>query len=145
MTEFEMAYLLTDMQAMMATQATTSLTVVSGFLIAGYIAAHRLNRLMVGILLGIYTYWFLGTAFQLSRQVASHSGLILKMHNYAAAGKGLEWHAAKDAMAPRWVLEAAPTSAVLFASAIFAASIVFFFQCRRMNHKIEAGTWHPKV
>jgi hypothetical protein len=34
---------------------------------------------------------------------------------------------------------------LLFSCTVFAGSIVFFFHCRRVNRKAEAGAWKPKA
>jgi hypothetical protein len=143
MTEFEMAYLLTDMQVAISTSNTVTLTIVSGFLVASYVAAHKLNRLMVWLLVGVYSYWWVGAAGLQNRQMVTYMRLLGKMHAFAAEGKGLEWHSAAS-IPSQGLLDAGPVVALLFNLTVFAASIVFFFQCRREGQKADtAATVQP--
>ena len=144
MTEFEMAYLLTDMQSAMANVATTQITLVSGFLVASYAIAHRLNRMMLSIALPIYTLWYFGNSFLLSRMQISLNGLVHQIHEVAAAGKGLQWHSAANAMAPEWLLEIGPYVQWTLIFLIYGGTILFFVQCRRHNRNAETGAWKPK-
>lgn len=81
MSEFEMAYLLNDIQLAITANSSMLFTIVSTFLVASYVAAHRLSPLMIGILLGIYAYAFLGTALAIERQMASMFGLGIKLRH----------------------------------------------------------------
>lgn len=145
MTEFEMAYLLTDMQSALANYTATFFTGVSGFLVSGYVAAHRLNRTMLAVVLSLYTVWFVPVVFMMSRMGISFSGLLHEMHQFAAAGKGLQWHAAATAIAPDWLFDLGPYPMYLFGVAVYCGTMYFFLHCRRVNHKAEGGAWHPKV
>lgn len=144
MTEFEMAYLLTDMQAALATQGALFFTLVSGFLVTSFVAAHRLTRLMVVVAITLYTAFYLQMIFTFSRMGISMAGLVQQMHQFAADGKGLAWHAASNAV-PEWALQMAPYPAYLSGTLVYAATIIFFFHCRHVNHKAETQTWKPRV
>jgi hypothetical protein len=140
MTEYEMASLVTDMQAALAAGSIELATIVSGFLVAGYVAAHRLSRLMIAIVLGVYTFWFFGAAFILSRQFISLSGLVTEIHNFATAAKGLQWHAAAGEIPSEWMMNSlGPVVSYFIFPIMFAGSVVFFFHCRRVNRKAEIG------
>jgi len=145
MTEFEMAYLMTDMQSAIANMSTVCFTGVSGFLVGGYFAAHRLNRTLVAILIFLYTLWFYQTVFLLSRMGISLVGLVREIHQFAAAGKGLQWHSAAFAQAPDWVLDLGAVPAYVTGLIVYCGTIYFFLQCRRTNQKAEGGAWHPKI
>ena len=138
MTEFEMAYLANDMGGTLTTALTTSFTITSAFLVAGYYAAHRLSGLMIAIILPIYTWINLSFSFFVYRLTVNLNGLYGKMHDYAASGQGLEWHSVAN-LPPQWFRDAVPTFSVLISLIVFAATIVFFFQCRRVNRAAETG------
>ena len=137
MTEFEMAYLVTDMQIAVSTTSATLFTITSAFLVAGYYVAHRLTPLMIGVLIVIYAWSFFGTTFVLNRELISLFGLAGEIHSYAGTGKGLHWHAAANP-APAWLLSAGVVAAFALNVIVFVATLVFFFHCRRVNRKAEA-------
>lgn len=144
MTEFEMAYLVTDMQIAVSTTFATLFTITSAFLLAGYYAAHRLTPLMIGVLIVIYAWSFFGTTFMINRELISLFGLAGEINTYASTGNGLQWHAAANP-APAWLLSVGVVLAFCLNVIIFIATLVFFFHCRRVNRKSEAGAWKPKV
>jgi small basic protein len=145
MSEFEMAYLLNDIQLAITANSSMLFTIVSAFLVASYVVAHRLSPLMIGILLGIYAYAFLGTALAIERQMASMFGLGYQIATQAAAGNQLHWHAFANPWAPPSERSVLPMATLLFSCTVFVGSIVFFFHCRRVNRKAEAGAWRPKA
>jgi hypothetical protein len=144
MTEFEMAYLATDMQVAVSTTSATLFTIMSAFLVAGYYASHRLTPLMIGVLTAIYAWAFFGTAFMLNREFISLFGLAGEINAYAGTGKGLQWHAAANP-APAWLLSAGLVVSSILNAIMFVGTLVFFFHCRSVNRKAEAGAWKPKV
>ena len=145
MTEFEMAYLLTDMQSAMANQTAVFVTVISGFLAGSYVAAHRLTNLMIAVAIWLYTMFFISEMFMLTRMGISLGGLVQQMHQFALDGKGLQWHSAANYIAPGIWFQLGPYPGYVTGTLIYAATIVFFFHCRRVNRKAEAGHWKPKA
>jgi hypothetical protein len=146
MTEFEMAYLLTDMQAAISTGSSELITLVTGFLVAGYTVGHRLSRWMLAVVLGIFGYWYSMSVFILSRQILSLGGLVQEIHSFAESGKGLQWHVAAGQIPPSWLVQdVTPVALNIVFITVFAAAIAFFLQCRRMNRKAEVGAWKPKA
>lgn len=145
MTEFEMAYLVTDMQSASANQTTVLTTGVSGILVGGYVAAHRLTKLMLAFAISLYTLFFGGQIFLLTRMQLTLFGLLQQVHQFAAEGKGLQWHSAANYMAPVWLFQLGPYPQYFMAALIYCATIVFFFHCRRVNRKAEVGAWKPKA
>ena len=137
MTEFEMSYLVTDMQIAVSTTNATLFTITSAFLVAGYYAAHRLTPLMIAVLIGIYAWAFFGTAFMVNRELISLFGLAGEINAYSGAGKGLQWHAAASP-APAWLLNAGVVISLFLNAVMFVATLAFFFHCRRVNRKAEA-------
>lgn len=142
MTEFEMAYLVTDMQIAISTTMATQFTITSAFVLTGYYVAHRLTPLMIGVLVVIYAWFFFGTTFILNRELISLFGVAGEITAYAAAGKGLKWHAAANP-APAWVMSTGVVFGFALNAIIFIATLVFFFHSRRVNRKAEAEV--PKV
>jgi hypothetical protein len=123
---------------------TTLTTITSAFLVTGYVVGHRLTRVMAGAAVAVFTWAFISTAFIASRQIVSLLGLVKEMNDYAAAGKGLAWHAAASPIIG-WAFAGTPYFFMLFGAVVFLGSIVFFFHSRRANRKAEAGAWHPKI
>lgn len=144
MTEFEMAYLMTDMQSALMTSTTTLFTITSAFLVAGYLVSHRLSRLMVLVAVAVFAWAFFTTAFITSRLIYNLLGLVVEINKFATAGKGLQWHAAAQPIVG-WAMAGGTWFFIVFCALVFAGSIVFFFHSRRVNHKAEAGAWKPKV
>lgn len=143
MTEFEMAYLMTDMQAGLMTSTTTLFTITSAFLVAGYVVSHRLSRLMVLVAVAVFGWAFFTTAFITSRQVFNLLGLVAEINKYAAAGKGLQWHAATQPIIG-WALAGGTWFFIIFCALAFVGSLAFFFHSRRINRKAEVAAWKPK-
>ena len=56
MTEYEMANLLNELNMSTSVYASTAFTTVTGFLVAGYLAAHRLSWLMLFIFIFLYEF-----------------------------------------------------------------------------------------
>ena len=144
MTEFEMAYLITDMQAAIMMSTTTLTSITSAFLITAYIASHRLSRIMTLTAVSVFAWAFVTTAFIASRQVVSLLGLVKEINAYAASGKGLAWHAAASPIIG-WAMDGGPYLFNGFAVVVFAGSIAFFFHCRKENRKTDTGALHPKI
>jgi hypothetical protein len=136
MSEYEMAYLFNDMQLAIIAQLSLYVSIMSGFLIMSFLAAHRLSRTMLVVAISLFT-WLWYVLLMLSyREMASFSGLMGEMRNFKDAGKGLVWHNA--AYTPALLLELIPMSWIAFQFIFFIAAIGFFFHCRRKNLTAEA-------
>jgi hypothetical protein len=92
----------------------------------------------------VFAWAFVSTAFIASRQIVSLFGLVKEINDYAAAGKGLAWHAAASPIIG-WAFQGGPYFFGVFAFVVFAGSIAFFFHSRRTNRKAEAGAWKPRA
>jgi hypothetical protein len=143
MTEFEMAYLFNDMRIELDAQAQLFFTVSTAFLVASYIAAHRLTRSMTAIVIGLYVLASAGTIVNMYRQAWAIAGLADEIRKLAVAGKGLAWHPAASMAEPALTFTGLPR-AIIFSLATTAA-VYFFFHCRRVNRKSETSGWKPKV
>jgi hypothetical protein len=137
MSEFEMAYLLTEMQMAASTGFGVMLTVVSGFLVAGYVISHRLNAAMIAIILFLYTWYTFVSINILARIQMSIFGLLEKMKAEAAGGKGLEWHAVNTLPTSTYITEYGVILAFAMGAAMYLGSILFFFIARHMNLRQE--------
>lgn len=143
MSEFELASLHSQMYVQAQAALSTLLTVMSGFLIVSYLAAHRLDRTMIGIGLTLYVGFSTFLVLGASRTMATYAGLSQQIVTFAQNGRGLAWHGATTA--PIWLLELLPLFVVVAGSIGVAASVYFFFHCRRMNLKDQIGAWRPRV
>lgn len=143
MSEFELASLHSQMYVQAQSALGTLLTVLSGFLIVSYLAAHRLDRTTIAVGLAIYVGFGTFLVLGASRTMATYAGLSLEIAKYAQSGRGLAWHGATSA--PIWVLDMMPLFAITAGSIGIATSVYFFFHCRRMNRKEQVGAWRPKV
>jgi hypothetical protein len=143
MTEFELASLHSAMYVQAQSALSTFLTAVSGFLVVSYFAAHRIDLTMTAVGLAIYLGFSAFIVAGTSRTLQTYAGVSQEIKAFAAAGRGLAWHGA--ATAPTWILEVLPFFAFAAGSIAVAGSVYFFFHCRRLNLKDQAGAWRPKV
>ena len=135
MTEFEMATLFNDMQLAIVAQLSLYASIMSGFLIMSFLAAHRLSRTMVAVAISLFA-WLWYVLLMLSyREMAAFTGLMVEMRKFKDAGQGLRWHAA--AYTPVFLLDLIPASWIVFQFIFFAAAVGFFFHCRRENTVTE--------
>jgi hypothetical protein len=143
MTEFEMAYLQNDMLIGLGSGASYFFAMLTAFVVASYLVAHRLTKEMAAIVVGIFIVASCGSIVTMYRVMDSLAGLGREMKAFAGAGKGLAWHGITRT--PEWGLESARyLGSALFIVATIAA-VYFFFHSRRVNRKAEAGGWHPKT
>ena len=56
MSEFELAYLFNEMQMAIVTQLALYVSVMSGFLIMSFLAAHRLSRAMMILAISLFSW-----------------------------------------------------------------------------------------
>jgi hypothetical protein len=141
MTEFEMAYLFNDMWIQINMLAQFYFTMLTAFLVASYVAAHRLTIPMAIVVIGAFVFTSIGTIRNIYLQVQTMLGLATQMKALAQSGKGLAWHSVANMPPPLSGGIIGPVMLTL----ITAAAVYFFFHCRRVNRKAEAGTWKPKV
>ena len=142
MTEYEMASLWVDTFGLV--QITTSLffTALSAFMVASFVAAHRLTATMTAVAMGLFVLFNAVVLFALSRQLLAFQGLVLEMQRVADASNGLAWHVVARTPAP--VLSLALTATIWVYVLATVAAIYFFFHCRAVNRKAEAGELLPK-
>ena len=142
MTEFEMAELVNEFQMMLAVFGSAMLAIVTVFTVGSIFAAHRLTPSMIATTIAIYTVWLAGTVWFVGRTMTNLYGLAGQIAAYAAAGKGMTWHTLAATL-PTGSYTAALWMLIAVALFIYAATLVFFFHCRTVNLKTEAGEWRP--
>jgi hypothetical protein len=113
-------------------------TTVSAFLVAGYLAAHKLTRFMTATVITVYTLWLGGAVMNIVRIAMNLDGLLQQMHLMAERGQGLQWHLVASAY-PQWSLTVAVGSTLFLFGVVYVASVVFFFQSARQSRTAEAG------
>jgi len=135
MTEFEMASLHAELIGLLATQFMGYFTVLSAFMVASYLAAHRLTATMAVIGVGSFGLFCLATMFTASRTLASVQGLSNQMRKFAEAESGLAWHGI--AQTPQAVQEFTVSVAMSVLIVSAASGAYFFFHCRRVNRQAQ--------
>lgn len=130
MTAFEYIYLMNEFEMKVLTGFTVHFSFVSAFLVASYVAAHRLNLRMFGIVIAVYTIMTLYTGLQIFSGVADMAYL---------ARSAMEADAADLIELPKTSMisdTAVPTyramayTFVVITLVIYAASLVFAFGVR---------------
>ena len=146
MTEYEMASLANDMTGTASVLFLNWISVVTAFLVAGYLVSHRMNGWMIATLLLVYSYVYYGMVIPMFGQIANLQGLGRKMEAFANAGSGLEWHSiGTRGLPPQWVWSATDIVNVVAFAVVYLVSIAFFVQCRHMNRNAEVAALAPKV
>lgn len=143
MTEYEMASLANDLLGTASGMATTYFTVVSGFIAASFVAAHRLSRSMVVIVVALFAIWAMSTIGQAGTVMRSYYGLLAQIRDQSSPSGTFGWYAIE--VMPRWFNELRPTSFVVIMYLVGLAAIYFFFHCRRVNRKAELAVEAPKT
>ena len=137
MTEFEMAYLQNDILLALGSAGSYFFAILTAFLVASYLVAHRLTRPMAAVVVTIFIVASWGSIVTMYRITDSLAGLAREMKAFAEAGKGLTWHGITRT--PDWALEnARHLGTTLFIVATIAA-VYFFFHSRRVNRIAETG------
>ena len=133
MTDYELASLLAELQGTMMATLGLLFTIISAFLVAGYVAAHRLNILMTLVVLGVYTFSGLLVSFELNREAAALVGVVGQIQEHASAGKGLGWHPAAGWTINQVISVWMTPIQMVVGFVMYGATIGFFFSCRRHN------------
>ena len=141
MTAFDYIYLMNEFEIKLLSGFTVHFSFVSAFLVASYVAAHRLNLHMFGIVIAVYTIMTLYTGLQIFSVTGDMAYL---------ARAAIEADAAGLIELPRISMisdTAVPTyrtmayAFIVIALVIYAASLVFAFGVRRaaLAKEIEAA------
>lgn len=133
MTEYEMASLLQGFVNIIGALVMNYFSLVTAYLVAGYLVAHRLTLSMTVLVTTIFalsSVYFISNAFGACRNVGKLAG---EMRAFAESGKGLAWHNA--AAFPPSTFDALTYTTMAIMVAGFVAAVYFFFHCRRQNLK----------
>ena len=136
MTEFELASLANETQNTSIGLLTTYFSLVSGFLVVAFLAAHRLTRTMVAGIVGLFVIWSFGFISVNLTVARNYYGLLAEIRELAHAGKGFEWHAFQ--IAPDWLLQLRPYGSTIAAVIVAVGAVYFFFHCRKHNRIASA-------
>lgn len=143
MTEYEMASLANELLSTATTLTTTYFTVASGFIVGAYIAAHRLSRTMVAVVVGLFLLWSLSSVGQIWTAMRNYYGLLAQIRDASATNGNFGWYATE--VMPRWFIDARPLTFSITLTVVALVAVYFFFHCRRVNRIAEIVAAHPKV
>lgn len=127
MTAYELVSLHTQIGDNMNAQLSNWLTILSLYLGAGYLLAHRLSMTAAVTLSAIFVMLTGGWTVVLYRTFLSFVGVSLEIRKLA----GLEWHQA--AFTPLDSLTGFPIGSMIMLWVGIVAAVVFFFSTRRQN------------
>lgn len=133
MTEYELASLFTAISQTLGAQLSNYLTVVSLYLGAGYLVAHRLSLSSAIAFTGIFLVVNIGLITVTYTTIRGQMGLARQIHEVAEQGKGLQWH--QGATMPAWVPTYMPMNSVILLTVVVLGAVYFFFASRRHNLK----------
>jgi len=131
MTAFEYIYLMNEFEMKVLSGFTVHFSFVSAFLVASYVAAHRLNLRMFGIVIAVYTILTLYTGLQIMSAQADMAYLARSAMEANAAGliELPQITMISDTAVPTY--RAMAYAYLIIALVIYAASLVFAFGVRR--------------
>lgn len=131
MTAFEYIYLMNEFEMKVLSGFTVHFSFVSAFLVASYVAAHRLNLRMLGIVIAVYTIMTLYTGLQIMSAQADMAYLARSAMEASAAGliELPQMTMISDTAVPTY--RAITYGFIVITFVIYAASLVFAFGVRR--------------
>ena len=131
MTAFEYIYLMNEFEMKVLSGFTVHFSFVSAFLVASYVAAHRLNLRMLGIVIAVYTIMTLYTGLQIMSAQADMAYLARSAMEASAAGliELPQMTMISDTAVPTY--RAMTYGFIVITFVIYAASLVFAFGVRR--------------
>jgi len=136
MTAYELASLHTQIGDNMNAQLSNWLAIVSLYLGAGYLLAHRLSLAAAIALSGIFLLIAGGWTMVFFRTFQSFVGVSREIRKLAGTDASLEWHQA--AQTPDSVLANFPMMSTIFLWVIILGALFFFLSSRRQNLKALA-------
>lgn len=138
MTEYEMAHLNNEYVNTGALLLSMQFSILSAFLVAAYVAAHRLTLVMSGFVVAAFVFSSIVLSMTMYRSIVDFIGLRHAMFVAAKEGKGLAWHSAAQFDMSAVVFPAAsPAVFPTIWMAMALGAVFFFFHCRRVNLKAE--------
>ncbi|MGH8597426.1 MAG: hypothetical protein ACREXT_12280 [Gammaproteobacteria bacterium] len=134
MTEFETAYLANELLNTATNLTTTYFSIASAFIVGAYVAAHRLSRTMVVIVVGLFVLWSFSLISQAGFVTSNYYRLVVRIRA-TTSEEMFAWYAPQ--VAPSWYVDSRPLTIWLSLIVVSIAAVVFFFHCRRINRKAE--------
>jgi hypothetical protein len=134
MTDYELANLLVIQVQTMFEVLTTYITIVSGFLVVGYLVAHKLNRSMVAVLVVLFSMASLGCAVGMRSNVAGVSNTGRHLGEAIAAGTAHFGWRFSGARSPA-IASTMPLMMQSIFVVAYIGALVFFFHQRRAGLK----------
>lgn len=120
------------------------MTLVFGMLVTSYLAAHRIDRVMMSVALLIYTMFALGFCNEIYQIYSDFSRLGLQLHEVGQTpNTSLGWFG-PVANNPDF-LHKLPNIILTMILSAFVGSIIFFFRARTANMSKEVGPVEPTV
>lgn len=135
MTEFEIVSASQEYQNVGMTILMNFFSILTAYLAAGYLSAHRLTRAMAIFVTAMFVLLSMLFVLAYYRNVVQSIGLAGEMSNFAKAGKGLTWHP----------ISSLPLASLEFSGYIFmtvlltimtggiVGGVYFFYDCRKRN------------
>lgn len=130
MSPYEQAQLFKEMIELGSNGTMNYISVLFAFLVAAYLVAPHLNRVMSGIVVGTFTVFAGLMILTVNRSVSTTAALVEEMRRAAGeGGASVPWH---PAVYEPFNITAvfAPTLTALLAAS-YVAAIVFFFYARQ--------------
>lgn len=135
MTEFELASLHAQIGDNLAAALTNYLTIVSLYLGAGFLVAHRLALPSAVTFTSIFLVVNAEIVFAMFNAFRTSMGVAGQIRALAEQGKGLAWHHA--ATIPAWAQTYVPVFSAILLTAVVVGAVYFFFASRRHNLKTQ--------
>ncbi len=142
MTEYEAADLFFSIHQSAVATLSNYIGVVFAMLVAGYLVAHRLDRVTAGILVivfAVFSFGMINEVRGLYSDLAGVAGLIKE--KAMMPGSELRWHGAAT---NDGFFEAIPVIISAITSMVFVGAIVFFFRLRWARFK-KQGITKPAI
>jgi hypothetical protein len=133
MTEFEMISAMQGYANINLTIMMNFFTVLTAYLAAGYLAAHRLSRAMAIFVTAMYLVMSTMFLVGMYRIMAIQAGLLHEMVNFAKAGKGLAWAPFASTNTVESVNLIIGFSMFAIVVSAIVGGVYFFYDCRKRN------------
>ena len=142
MTNYELTYLFYEAIQVGNGTMANYMTLVFGMLVTSYLAAHRLDRVMMWIALVIYSMFALGFCNEIFQSYSDFARLgLLLAERGQLPDSDLGWFGAVAVgEEPFHVI---PKLVALMTLAAYAGSIAFFFRARKANLSKHIGPVEP--
>ncbi|WP_425410951.1 hypothetical protein [Hyphococcus sp.] len=142
MTEYEAADLFFTIHQSAVATLSIYITVIFAMLVAGYLVAHRLDRITAGVLVGVFAAFSLGMINEVRGVYSDLAGVAQLINEKAIAPNSeLNWHGA--AGNPDF-FATVPKILSSITILVFIGTLVFFFRLRWARLK-KQGNIRPSI